>query len=209
LSLHDLISSELDTVDKSIVSLAANVSMLRLAEERHNRGTGVTSDNRNELVLRICILDLRNKTRSTDKVESCNTEHTLRVVNAQLLQSLSDDGNGRVDRVGDDSNESLGADLASSLCEITNNGRISVEQVIAGHTKLEKWNANVRIGGKGTPRRKIKRSVKTDGDDTKVQAALQKLNAQTLTGVEQVNLFKEDGINFVDSTQTIGSSSET
>lgn len=59
--------------------------------------------------------------------------------------------------------------------------------------KLEKLKANVRIGGKGTPRRKIKRSVKTDGDDTKVQAALQKLNAQTLTGVEQVNLFKEDG----------------
>lgn len=59
--------------------------------------------------------------------------------------------------------------------------------------KLAKLKANVRIGGKGTPRRKVKRSVKTEGDDTKVQTALQKLNAQTVTGVEQVNLFTEDG----------------
>lgn len=59
--------------------------------------------------------------------------------------------------------------------------------------KLNKLRANVRIGGKGTPRRKVKRSVKSEGDDTKVQAALAKLNAQTFTGVEQVNLFKDDG----------------
>ena len=58
--------------------------------------------------------------------------------------------------------------------------------------KLKASKANARIGGKGTPRRKVKRTVKSEGNDQKVQAALQKLNVQTLTGIEQVNMFKED-----------------
>jgi nascent polypeptide-associated complex subunit beta len=50
-------------------------------------------------------------------------------------------------------------------------------------------------GGKGTPRRKqIKKSASTkEGDDRKIQAALGKLNVQPITGVEEVNMFKEDG----------------
>lgn len=59
--------------------------------------------------------------------------------------------------------------------------------------KLKAAGAASRIGGKGTPRRKVKRTVKTEGDDRKVQDALAKIKAQTLTGVEQVNMFKEDG----------------
>lgn len=59
--------------------------------------------------------------------------------------------------------------------------------------KLEKLKANVRIGGKGTPRRKVKRATRSEADDSKVQSALQKMGAQTFTGVEQVNLFKDDG----------------
>lgn len=50
-------------------------------------------------------------------------------------------------------------------------------------------------GGKGTPRRKVvKKSVTaTQGDDRKIQAALKKLGVQPITGVEEVNMFKEDG----------------
>ncbi|GFZ42948.1 Nascent polypeptide-associated complex subunit beta [Saitozyma sp. JCM 24511] len=61
--------------------------------------------------------------------------------------------------------------------------------------KLAKLQAQVRIGGKGTPRRKqVKKSVTaTQGDDRKVQAALKKLGVQPITGVEEVNMFKEDG----------------
>ena len=51
------------------------------------------------------------------------------------------------------------------------------------------------VGGKGTPRRKqVKKSVtSTQGDDRKLQAALKKLGVQPITGVEEVNMFKEDG----------------
>ncbi|WBW73190.1 nascent polypeptide-associated complex beta subunit [Schizosaccharomyces osmophilus] len=68
-------------------------------------------------------------------------------------------------------------------------------------SKLAKLQAGARIGGKGTPRRKAKKPAKSSasaGDDKKVQGALQKLNMQTLPGIQEVNMFKEDGgvINF-------------
>ncbi|ODN87123.1 nascent polypeptide-associated complex subunit beta [Cryptococcus wingfieldii CBS 7118] len=60
--------------------------------------------------------------------------------------------------------------------------------------KLAKLQAQ-RLGGKGTPRRKVvKKSVTaTQGDDRKLQAALKKLGVQPIAGVEEVNMFKEDG----------------
>jgi nascent polypeptide-associated complex subunit beta len=50
-----------------------------------------------------------------------------------------------------------------------------------------------RIGGKGTVRRKITAVHKvTAVDDKKLGAALKKLKVQSLPGVEEVNIFKED-----------------
>lgn len=50
-------------------------------------------------------------------------------------------------------------------------------------------------GGKGTVRRKIVRRTKPSGaqDDKKLQGALKKLNVQPIPGVEEVNMFREDG----------------
>ncbi|KAL7412934.1 nascent polypeptide-associated complex subunit beta [Mrakia frigida] len=61
--------------------------------------------------------------------------------------------------------------------------------------KLLKLQQSVRIGGKGTPRRKvIKKSVaSTQADDKKLQAALKKLNVAPIAGVEEVNMFRDDG----------------
>ncbi|KAF7983467.1 hypothetical protein HWV62_12958 [Athelia sp. TMB] len=52
-----------------------------------------------------------------------------------------------------------------------------------------------RKGGKGTVRRKIVRKTKPAGaqDDKKLQGALKKLNVQPIPGVEEVNMFREDG----------------
>ena len=48
--------------------------------------------------------------------------------------------------------------------------------------------------GKGTPRRKVKKVHKSAGtDDKKLQGALKKLNVQPIPGVEEVNMFREDG----------------
>lgn len=51
-----------------------------------------------------------------------------------------------------------------------------------------------QLGGKGTPRRKVKKSQKnSEVDDVKLQAALKKLDAQVIPQVSEVNMFQDDG----------------
>jgi hypothetical protein len=54
---------------------------------------------------------------------------------------------------------------------------------------------DILAGGKGTVRRKVVRKTKasTVQDDKKLQGALKKLNVQPIPGVEEVNMFREDG----------------
>ncbi|RDA93826.1 hypothetical protein CP533_6411 [Ophiocordyceps camponoti-saundersi (nom. inval.)] len=48
--------------------------------------------------------------------------------------------------------------------------------------------------GKGTPRRKVKRTPARSGaDDKKLQQTLKKLNTQPIQAIEEVNMFKADG----------------
>ncbi|KAJ5241980.1 nascent polypeptide-associated complex subunit beta [Penicillium citrinum] len=56
-----------------------------------------------------------------------------------------------------------------------------------------RWRGVMKLG-KGTPRRKVKKVTRTAGaDDKKLQAALKKMNVQPIQGIEEVNMFKEDG----------------
>lgn len=60
--------------------------------------------------------------------------------------------------------------------------------------KLAKLQAQARIGGKGTPRRKVKKSIKSSSsDDKKLQAILKKLPTQSIGHIDEVNLFTEGG----------------
>ncbi|KAJ3346985.1 hypothetical protein HDU83_002539 [Entophlyctis luteolus] len=60
--------------------------------------------------------------------------------------------------------------------------------------KLQAQAAAMRIGGKGTPRRKVNKVVKTQGaDDKKLQATLEKLEVTDINGIEEVNMFRADG----------------
>lgn len=60
--------------------------------------------------------------------------------------------------------------------------------------KLAKLTQSVRIGGKGTPRRKVKKVQKgSESDDKKIQTALGKLNAQVIPGIQEANFFQESG----------------
>ena len=58
----------------------------------------------------------------------------------------------------------------------------------------------LRVGSKGQPRRKVIKKPKgftatggPAGDDKKLQAALKKLNVQPMIGMEEVNMFKDEG----------------
>lgn len=60
--------------------------------------------------------------------------------------------------------------------------------------KLKKLQQSVRIGGKGTPRRKKKIVHQTPGtDDKKLQSLLKKLAVNVIPGIEEVNMIKNDG----------------
>lgn len=60
--------------------------------------------------------------------------------------------------------------------------------------KLKKLQSQVRIGGKGTPRRKKKVVHATAAtDDKKLESSLKKLSLNPIPGIEEVNMFKDDG----------------
>ncbi|ODV90720.1 hypothetical protein CANCADRAFT_25099 [Tortispora caseinolytica NRRL Y-17796] len=60
--------------------------------------------------------------------------------------------------------------------------------------KLAKLQAGSRIGGKGTPRRKVKKAPKTSSvAEQKVMATLKKFNMQPSQDIEEVNMFRDDG----------------
>lgn len=60
--------------------------------------------------------------------------------------------------------------------------------------KLAKLQNQVRIGGKGTPRRKKKVVHKTaTTDDKRLQTSLKKLAVNNIPGIEEVNMIKDDG----------------
>jgi len=60
--------------------------------------------------------------------------------------------------------------------------------------QLQANQANVRIGGKGTVRRKKKVVHRTaTTDDKKLQSSLKKLSVNNIPGIEEVNMIKDDG----------------
>ena len=77
-------------------------------------------------------------------------------------------------------------DVPGSYLSIPSPARISISDV--------GWPSNF-LGGKGTPRRKvIKTTAASSGaNDQKLQGKLKGLNVQAITGVEEVNMFKDDG----------------
>jgi len=59
--------------------------------------------------------------------------------------------------------------------------------------RLQQMSESVRIGGKGTQRRKKKAPHKTNAaDDKKLQAALKKFGVQPISEIEEVNLIMEN-----------------
>merc|ERR1711874_67420 len=74
------------------------------------------------------------------------------------------------------------------------NSNINQDTVKMNAEKLKQLQANVRIGGKGTVRRKKKVVHRTaTTDDKKLQSSLKKLSVNNIPGIEEVNMIKDDG----------------
>ena len=124
LGLDDLVATELDAVHELLEGLATLLDDLLAGGELRQKGDDgrarVATDDGDVRVLGLGAGDSRQERRGTDNVEGRDTEEALRVVDAGLLEDLGDDRDGRVDRVGDDSEASLGRDLGGGLGEVAN-----------------------------------------------------------------------------------------
>lgn len=71
---------------------------------------------------------------------------------------------------------------------------IQAAKVADARAKLLSKIGDVRTGGKGTVRRKKKTQHKTSAaDDKQLQAQLKRLQVNNIPGIEEVNMFKDDG----------------
>ncbi|XP_021446221.1 transcription factor BTF3 isoform X1 [Oncorhynchus mykiss] len=71
---------------------------------------------------------------------------------------------------------------------------VQMKEIIMNQEKLAKLQAQVRIGGKGTARRKKKVVHRTaTADDKKLQFSLKKLGVNNISGIEEVNMFTNQG----------------
>merc|ERR1719262_522102 len=68
------------------------------------------------------------------------------------------------------------------------------DDVKAAREKLKARFENVRTGGKGTARRtKLAKHQSHGADDKQLQAQLKRLGVNNIPGIEEVNMFKDDG----------------
>ncbi|TMS08047.1 Transcription factor BTF3 [Larimichthys crocea] len=71
---------------------------------------------------------------------------------------------------------------------------LQMKEAIMNQEKLAKLQAQVRIGGKGSARRKKKVVHRTaTADDKKLQFSLKKLGVNNISGIEEVNMFTNQG----------------
>jgi hypothetical protein len=139
LSLDDLVTAVLDALDDSFVrSLVLNdaLASIEVAQEGDDGGAGVATNNRDDRLGRVGVGNRADETGGTDNVEGGDTEKTLGVEDTGLLKGSSDDGYGRVDRVGDDEDVRIRGNAGNSGGEVADDGRVSVEEVVTGHAGL-------------------------------------------------------------------------
>merc|ERR1712232_389027 len=91
----------------------------------------------------------------------------------------------------------MGEDAAAKAAAVAKEAEEQQQQAQAqaeARAKLASKFADVRTGGKGTVRRKKKAQHKTSAaDDKQLQAQLKRLQVNNIPGIEEVNMFKDDG----------------
>ncbi|XP_059024478.1 transcription factor BTF3-like [Mustela lutreola] len=68
-----------------------------------------------------------------------------------------------------------------------------MKETIMNQEKLTKLQAQVPIGGKGTARRKKMVHRTATADDKKLQFSLKKLGVNNISGIEEANMFTNQG----------------
>lgn len=77
-----------------------------------------------------------DKSVGSNDIERSDAENSFGREDLVLLENLSRNGHGRVDRIRDDADESVGTRLRDRSAQISHNGGVHVEQIIASHARL-------------------------------------------------------------------------
>jgi len=138
LGLDDLVTTELNTVGKSVELVLGNVdSRLGLAEEGNDGLAGVTANDGNDGLRGVLLAsDALDEGLGTDDVEGGDTEELLGVELAGLLEDFGGNGDGAVHGVGDDEDKGLGAVLDNALDQALDDAGVDLEEVVTGHARL-------------------------------------------------------------------------
>jgi hypothetical protein len=97
LGLDNLVTTELDAVDKGIAGLTGDGGVVGLGKQGDDGHTGVATNDGDSLAGGVGVLDLGDEARGTDDVKGGDTKQTLGVVDVAGLVDLGNDGDGGVD----------------------------------------------------------------------------------------------------------------
>lgn len=97
LSLDNLVTTELNSVDQFVQLGTRNVAVTGLRDQWNNGDTGVATDDSDVLVGRVRLLDLGDESGGSDNIESGDTEESLGVVDTLALEDLTADWDCGVD----------------------------------------------------------------------------------------------------------------
>ena len=134
------------TVDECIVFVIRDGERrLGLAEERDDGLSRMATNNRDVRLGWILLTrELLGESLRANNVQSGNAKETLGVKSTGLLQHLSGNWDGGVDRVRNDEDEGLGGVLGDTLDKVTDDACVDLEEVITGHTGLA-WSLSVSM----------------------------------------------------------------
>jgi hypothetical protein len=121
LGLDNLIPAKLHPSSKSLKFLLWDLDRgLCLTEQRDDSLPGMSSHDRDDEVRgRDAPSDFGGECRGADDVEGGDAKEFLGVEHVLGFEDLSDDGDGRVDGVGDDEDKSLGAGGCDALGKVS------------------------------------------------------------------------------------------
>lgn len=126
------------TVDKSVIAVSGDLEVGGdLAEEGNNGLARVTTDDGNGSLGGVGqTRKLLGEGLGANDIQSGDTEQALGVEDASSLEDLGGNRDGRVDGVGDDQSEGVGAELGDTLGQVTDNASVDLEEVVTGHAGL-------------------------------------------------------------------------
>lgn len=136
LGLDNLVTAELDSVDELVSGLTGDLGVVGLRHEGNDGDTGVAANNGEVLLGGVGLLELRDESLGSDDVEGGDTEELLGVVSGLGLENLGNNGDGRVDGVGNHTDKGAGGVLTDGLGKVSHNGGVGVEEIVSGHAGL-------------------------------------------------------------------------